>query len=123
MLSEIKGKKAGKGQDDKKGGGKAKPSSVPFKAGETIYQIEDYRPDVACSPRLLKLTVKSVKDGVLVCGKKRVRITDALTLDAAKEAWKARIDSLIGAPEDGEDGPGHRDGRTKRRDGRGHSQP
>jgi hypothetical protein len=95
-LSEIKGQKEVKGQKEAKVGGKegkAKPPS--FKPGDMIYQIEDYRPDVAGSPRLLKLTVKSIKKGVLLCGKKRVRITDALTLDAAKEEWKARINTLI----------------------------
>jgi hypothetical protein len=96
-LSEIKGKEAQSQKGQKTGGkeGKAKPPS--FKPGDTIYQIEDYRPDVAGSPRLLKLTVKSIKKGVLLCGKKRVPIKNALTLDAAKEQWKARINSLVSA--------------------------
>ena len=46
----------------------AKPSSTSFKPGDTIYEIEDYHPDVACSPR---------------------------TLDAAKEERKNRIATLI----------------------------
>lgn len=102
-LGEIKGQKEAQGQKEqgpkgaKVGGkeGKVKPPS--FKPGDTIYQIEEYRPDVAGSPRLLKLTVKSIKKGVLLCGKKRVPIKNALTLDAAKEQWKARINTLVSA--------------------------
>jgi hypothetical protein len=92
--------KGAKGQKEQKAGGKgakAQPASAPFKPGDTIYRIEDYRPDAAGSPRLLKLTVKSVKKGALFAGGQRVPTAEAFTLGAAKEERKNRIKGLIAA--------------------------
>jgi hypothetical protein len=99
-LKEVKGQKGAKGQKDQKVGGKgakAQPASASFKPGDTIYRIEGYRPDVAGSPRLLKLTLKSVKKRALFVGAERVPTSEAFTLGAAKEERKSRIKGLIAA--------------------------
>jgi hypothetical protein len=87
-ISKIKEKKAPQSE-------KANSPSASFKVGDTIYQIEGYRPDVAGSPRLVKLVVKSIKKDVLVCGGVQVPKVEALGLDAAKQERKTRIGKLI----------------------------